>query len=397
MPHTLRCSGREEQPTYDKMPTLDLLCSSIPASICLAPDLAIAYLTIAFGFAPATPSMSSSEKHRALRLKNLRWALESLRLISDDDELSLSFDTNYAHLLGTMLEELDEGAFQLSAGATYADIQESAEKLLQNRGYRGDVSDCCAVLEFAAAELQSERILRSTLQGVETGSVEELQDVAFANCVSRLCTALQVHPEEPQSIANVDDLLGVLDSLKQRLAARVEQHRDCVGSPLLDANARGSALTNAQFDQCEQVNYHLREEHKLRRNLLLKRLAVTVKSFGYSEKAKEGEFDHIPLQLSAAVVANEQPVTVFDAFAAKQWLLQFDRVSGSDDAGAVESKVKRVLMGTVPDRGGRIGSAARARGEMPKFLPRVADLVRKKGHAHGRRSGGASRNKGKRG
>jgi hypothetical protein len=133
-------------------------------------------------------------------------------------------------------------------------------------------------------------------------------------------------------------------------------------------------LSTTALEQCERISDALASEHRLRKDLLMHRLAVTIQCFGYSDKADADAFHSVQRSMQRFVEAAEQPIGVYDALVARNWLLDVDRVSSGGRAGGanVHNAIKRILMGNVPDRGGRIGAAAKANENMPQFRPRSA-------------------------
>ena len=61
----------------------------------------------------------------------------------------------------------------------------------------------------------------------------------------------------------------------------ISQNPDLIGKSLLKVR-----LSDKQWEQIHGINVSLSEEYKTRREMLLKRLDVTVQSFMWSDKAK---------------------------------------------------------------------------------------------------------------
>lgn len=269
----------------------------------------------------------------------------------------------YAMLAGTLAEELDVNR-EHQLDPSQDDFERCLESFLEDRGYTGGAEERLRVLLFLAEEVMTARILGASVK--QDGPISE--DEALAGSVSRLCCVLGVGAVEPTDLKTPAEMAALIGDLTVKMGKLVEDGAK-LGVPLIDAGVV-DGMTDAQMRECERINDALRKEHLLRRGLLLKRLAVTVQSFSYSTKVDAGAFENIERGVEGAVVAGERDITVFDALAAKDWVLEFDRVSGSDGAGLVASQIKQVLMGSVPDRGGRVGAAAAAAGDMPKFQER---------------------------
>ena len=61
----------------------------------------------------------------------------------------------------------------------------------------------------------------------------------------------------------------------------ISQNPDLVGKSLMKVR-----LSDKQWEQVHNINLVLTEEYKIRREMLLKRLDVTIQSFMWSDKAK---------------------------------------------------------------------------------------------------------------
>lgn len=69
--------------------------------------------------------------------------------------------------------------------------------------------------------------------------------------------------------------------LSSQIKEVVGKHPDQIGKPLLKAR-----LSDKQWDNIHRINISLADEYKTRREMLLKRLDVTIQSFMWSDKAK---------------------------------------------------------------------------------------------------------------
>uniref|UniRef100_A0AAZ3QYT1 Family with sequence similarity 98 member B n=1 Tax=Oncorhynchus tshawytscha TaxID=74940 RepID=A0AAZ3QYT1_ONCTS len=124
-------------------------------------------------------------------------------------------------------------------------------------------------------------------------------------------------------------------------------------------------------EKIEAINQALVNEYEVRRKMLLKRLDVTVQSFGWSDKAKSVLFIYSiflanvypPLR---STLATKSKVSVAHLFAAREDLSKIMRTS----SGRIREKTACVLMGRVPDRGGRPTEIEAPPPEMPTWQKR---------------------------
>lgn len=74
------------------------------------------------------------------------------------------------------------------------------------------------------------------------------------------------------------------------------------------------------------------------------------------------------------IISREPPnFTIFDVIAAQDDLIQIRKTSYKPPSllSKTEETLKKIVIGAVPDRGGRVGNLRRVDPSMPKFQPRV--------------------------
>ena len=141
-----------------------------------------------------------------------------------------------------------------------------------------------------------------------------------------------------------------------------------------DALVDRSKMSAADLSRLEMIDGMLRRDYAIRREMLVRRLGVTLQSFLWSKRIRgtekeaslEGlvrrmrdELDVSPAENLLASVFTSAPALVDDMSArtVTRGLSSFD------------AAVKHVRIGPVPDRGGRPGEARSVR-DMPSFKPR---------------------------
>lgn len=326
-------------------------------------------------------------------------ALKALEIECTDQSL-FTGDNKFLEVACTLAEEVDAAqAFSYNPSST-EDIWPRLREVLSRLGYEDSFDNRVSILEFLVAETYACRIAAHTEPGITANSEASLSnenvesdspaDVSIATSISRLCTALDVSADETAHVETCEHLNYVASLLAGKISDAVVAGTS-LGARLIPPRTVQS-LTEAQLRECETISSILDGEHSLRKGLLMTRLDVTVQSFGYSDKASPDAFQSILRGLRNVVQSSEQPIEVYDALVARDWLLNLESVSKGSESGSVASQVKRLLMGSVPDRGGRIGAAAKAMGQMPQFRPRISgqDNEGRKGR---QRSHGRSRRK----
>uniref|UniRef100_A0A8C4R261 Family with sequence similarity 98 member C n=1 Tax=Eptatretus burgeri TaxID=7764 RepID=A0A8C4R261_EPTBU len=114
---------------------------------------------------------------------------------------------------------------------------------------------------------------------------------------------------------------------------------DCLGKPLLK-----ETLSNEQWRKLEVLNENLLSEYELRRSMLLKRLDVTMQSFGWSELAKVNvdaiAEAYLPLRRN---LSDRSRVSLAHLLAAREDLSRIVKASGSNVQRGTGSRIHKVM------------------------------------------------------
>ncbi|GCC36662.1 hypothetical protein chiPu_0015157 [Chiloscyllium punctatum] len=140
--------------------------------------------------------------------------------------------------------------------------------------------DCLKLLLYLSSELQTARILHSKSPPVpKTEGNEEVRQE-----IRSICATLSV----PCPVSGAADahLFKILEEKVKNITSKVpEKH---MGEPLLKLT-----LTSDHWEKLMAINDALTNEYEVRRRMLIKRLDVTIQSFGWSDKAKIQPFTGI--------------------------------------------------------------------------------------------------------
>lgn len=143
-----------------------------------------------------------------------------------------------------------------------------------------------------------------------------------------------------------------------------------LGTRLLSASDSRHLISNP--DPTNKLLHALNAPHAPRIAMQLHRLRVTAQAFGRAA-GSEDAFAGVVRGVERVAKRVERNVSMFEAVAARANCLDLRGV------GVESGGVKTVVMGAVPDRGGRIG-VARGLGAMPGFRERVgSSSVAKRG------------------
>ncbi|CAH8661633.1 unnamed protein product [Heterobilharzia americana] len=143
-----------------------------------------------------------------------------------------------------------------------------------------------------------------------------------------------------------------------------------------------TGITDRQWSQISRIAALLQQQYASRQATLLKRLDVTVQSFKWSDKAKS-HLDRItavynPIRARMAVRDN--------------MIFLIEKTSGSNARRYTSCDLNKILIGRVPDRGGRAWELEPPPPEMPAFKQRQPDSG---GGQRGGRGGGGFGDRGR--
>ncbi|XP_015276841.1 PREDICTED: protein FAM98B [Gekko japonicus] len=215
--------------------------------------------------------------------------------------------------------------------------------------------DCLKVLLFLSTELQALQVLhfkeRKTSHLAKNNEIhQELQ---------MICDALGL-----PKLSDIPVLLSNAEGKVKDVLSKIPNR--CVGKPLLK-----TPLTPDQTERLEKINDALCSEYECRRRMLMKRLDVTIQSFGWSDKAKVKTDDIARIyQPKRYGLAPKSTISLAHLLAAREDLSKITRTSSGITREKTVCAINRVLMGRVPDRGGRPTEIEPPPPEMPPWQKR---------------------------
>ncbi|MXQ90818.1 hypothetical protein E5288_WYG019498 [Bos mutus] len=219
--------------------------------------------------------------------------------------------------------------------------------------------NCLLLLTYLISELEAARMLCvNTLpkKAQEGGGSEVFQEL------KGICIALGMS-KPPANITMFQFFSGIEKKLKETLAKVPPNH---VGKPLLK-----KPMGPAHWEKIEAINQAVANEYEVRRKLLIKRLDVTVQSFGWSDRAKsQTEKLAKVYQPKRSVLSPKSTISVAHLLAARQDLSKILRTSSGSIREKTACAINKVLMGRVPDRGGRPNEIEPPPPEMPPWQKR---------------------------
>ncbi|XP_033621184.1 protein FAM98B [Fukomys damarensis] len=217
--------------------------------------------------------------------------------------------------------------------------------------------DCLKLLLFLSTELQALQILQK--KKCKNSQLDKNNEIYQE--VQAMCDTLGI-PKSTTS--DIPLMLNQVDSKVKDILSKVQKNH--VGKPLLKVD-----LSLEQAEQLERINDALSCEYECRRRMLMKRLDVTVQSFGWSDRAKV-KTDSIAriYQPKRYALSPKTTITVAHLLAAREDLSKIIRTSSGTSREKTACAINKVLMGRVPDRGGRPNEIEPPPPEMPPWQKR---------------------------
>ncbi|XP_062863338.1 protein FAM98A [Trichomycterus rosablanca] len=225
-----------------------------------------------------------------------------------------------------------------------------------------NANNCVLLLSFLVSELEAARMtLVNKPQAAQDGGTETSSSEAFLE-LKGICMALKMS-KPPSNISMFQFFSGIEKKLKEAFSRVPPSH---VGAPLLKKN-----LGPLHWEKIEAINQALVNEYEVRRKMLLKRLDVTVQSFGWSDRAKaRSEKLGKVYQPLRSALGGKSRVGVAHLIAAREDLSKILRTSSGQSREKTSCAINKVLMGRVPDRGGRPNEIEPPPPEMPTWQKR---------------------------
>uniref|UniRef100_A0A4W3K690 Family with sequence similarity 98 member A n=1 Tax=Callorhinchus milii TaxID=7868 RepID=A0A4W3K690_CALMI len=220
-------------------------------------------------------------------------------------------------------------------------------------------NNCLLLLTFLISELEASRML--AVNKIPEKKEEEEPSPAFVELKS-VCITLGMS-KPPANITMFQFFSGIEKKLKESLSKVPPNH---VGKPLVK-----KMLGPAHWEKLEVINQMFVNEYECRRNMLLKRMDVTIQSFGWSERAKSQSEKLAKIyQPRRAALSPKGTICTAHLLAAREDLSKIMRTSSGYTREKTACSLNKVLMGRVPDRGGRPNEIEPPPPEMPPWQKR---------------------------
>ncbi|XP_044269345.1 protein FAM98A isoform X1 [Tribolium madens] len=239
--------------------------------------------------------------------------------------------------------------------------------------------DKLLLLDYLSTELMAARILQE--KKPDKKFELKLQETEEAANMRKILMTLRFHKPPP----NI-----TIPQLFQKVCPTVQTTVQKVGNELVGKPAFQGTLSDKQWETLNGVQKDLNNEYKIRREMLLTRLDVTIQSFQWSDKTKGKDelFEKVYTEKRKRL-KTEPEVELADLLAARDDIAIIEKTSSSSVRKNTKSSLNKVIIGQVPDRGGRTSEQAPPPPEMPSWQQRTPGPS---GGGRGRGGGNFSRN-----
>lgn len=281
----------------------------------------------------------------------VEWATKEIQVLySLDDHVNAiaTPDDSSAFLLelGGFLREVGCQYSCLTQGRIHDILQSKPNKIL--------------LLEYLLAELKSARMFYASKP--DTTLSVTLNESPTATVLKNMLLVLNF-PKPPANIP--------ADVFFTKVQARLKEVLSKVPKELISDPLFTGKLTDKDWHKLGQFYNELYDEYRNRREMLLKRLDVTIQSFEWSDRLKNKSNEiHSSFTTKRNTMKVEPNVKLSDILAARKDLAILEKTSSASVRRKTQSAVNKVVIGSVPDRGGRPYEQEPPPPEMPSWQQR---------------------------
>ncbi|RLU23214.1 hypothetical protein DMN91_003417 [Ooceraea biroi] len=264
------------------------------------------------------------------------WFTEQLATFIDIDE------TVHATTSGD-----DASSFLLELSFFLKEIGCVNEKLMTGHVNQrlANESERAILIEFLVTELMAAKLLEVKCPKEEKQMEVTIDESDTARNLKNMLVTLKFQ-KPPDNITPALLFSRLQTKLSEELKTVPPDH---LGKPLIDVE-----LSAKQWEQLADLQKEMHEEYTIRREMLLKRLDVTVQSFLWSDRIKSQEAKvNSKYEEKRKTMKSEPKVSMADLLAARDDLAVIEKTSNASVRKNTRSKINSVIIGAVPDRGGR--------------------------------------------
>lgn len=218
------------------------------------------------------------------------------------------------------------------------------------------------LLDYLIGELRASRIINANTPNKKNNMQVTLIENNSSKCLKDILMTLKF-PKPPQDITT--------SSLFNKINTKLQEIIKTVSPALIGKSLVCNLYSNEQWVTINNIVELLNEEFNIRRSMLLTRLDVTVQSFQWPDRLKNKKKDLENIYSTKLDFIKKLPnFSMADFLLAREDLTIFEKTSSTLALQNTNSSVNKVIIGQVPDRGGRPSEQQAPPPEMPSWQQR---------------------------
>lgn len=219
------------------------------------------------------------------------------------------------------------------------------------------------LLDYLIGELRASRIINASTTNTKSNMQVTLIESNTSKCVKEILMTLKF-PKPPPNINT--------SSLFNKVTTKLQDLLKTVPPALIGKSLVCNSYSSEQWKYINKSIELLNEEFNIRSKMLLTRLDVTVQSFKWPDRLKNKKQKLEEIYQTKLNLINKLPnFCVSDFLLARDDLAIVEKTSSMLAVQNTNSSVNKVMIGQVPDRGGRPNEQQAPPPEMPSWQQRT--------------------------
>lgn len=305
----------------------------------------------------------------------VEWITKEIQVLSGLEEYvnAISSEADFSSFL------LEVSSFLKESGCPYNALTTgNVENRLNSNENR------LLLLDYLIGELRASRILNANTTSKKFNMQVTLTESNTSKCLKDILMTLKF-PKPPQNINT--------SSLFNKVLIKLQELLKNVPPALIGKTLVCNSYSNEQWKHINNIIELLNEEFNIRRAMLLTRLDVTVQSFKWPDRLKNKKHELEEIYQTKLDLINKLPnFLTSDFLSAREDLAIVEKTSSTLAILNTNSSINKVMIGQVPDRGGRPNEQQAPPPEMPSWKQRTQVQGGRGGQSNNR--GGQSYNRG---
>ncbi|XP_025205668.1 protein FAM98A [Melanaphis sacchari] len=219
------------------------------------------------------------------------------------------------------------------------------------------------LLDYLIGELRASRILNASTTNTKRNMQVTLIESNTSKYVKEILMTLKL-PKPPQDISTT--------SLFEKVNKKLQELLISVPPALIGKSLVSNSYSSEQWKYINNSIELLNEEFNVRSKMSLTRLDVTVQSFKWPDRLKNKKQKLDEIYQTKLNIINKLPnFCISDFLSARNDLAIVEKTSSTLVVQNTNSSVNKVMIGQVPDRGGRPNEQQAPPPEMPSWQQRT--------------------------